>query len=327
MAMRSLCTCPAAPASAHSRFESPKWAETIQQKFNLSQVFRQKDSSFVTMLNEMRFGKLSAETIQAFARLERVPELSPNITPTELFPLRRDVDRANQERLNALPENVRVYTSLDGGTLQGEFRDRVLENFLAPRYVHLKKGAQVMLIKNLEDTLVNGSIGTVLDFVDEKTFADTYGESDEDAGPSEEAAERLRGFARGGEKPKAAAPLWPLVRFVLPNGGTRDHLVRPEMWKNEEPNGDVIASRTQVPLILAWAMSIHKSQGQTLTSCRIDLRRVFEKGTSAAVLTKLTGQARRTWRCLERRRSTRSRWWASIQPRCVLAYAISLTCR
>jgi len=39
----------------------------------------------------------------------------------------------------------------------------------------------------------------------------------------------------------------------------RDYLARPESWKMEDPNGKVVASRTQVPVILAWAMSIHKS--------------------------------------------------------------------
>lgn len=280
-------------------FESGKWREVIQQTFNLTQVFRQKDSAFVTMLNEMRYGKMSPETVRAFARLERTPSLPENMTPTELFPLRRDVDRANQSRLDAIESEVRVYTSLDGGSLQGEFRERVLENFLAPRHVHLKKGAQVMLIKNLGESLVNGSIGTVVDFLDESQYEDAYGDEDDvyreevtskllarsdrtrrSASPTKRSASPEKGGGR-------ALPQWPLVRFVVP-GGTRDLLVRPETWKNEEPNGEVIASRTQVPLVLAWAMSIHKSQGQTLACCRIDLRRVFEKGQAYVALSRAT---------------------------------------
>ena len=280
-------------------FESNKWREVIEQTFNLTQVFRQKDSTFVTMLNEMRYGKMSPATVRAFAQLERTPQLPENMTPTELFPLRRDVDRANQTRLDAIASEVRVYTSLDGGTLQGEFRDRVLENFLAPRQVHLKAGAQVMLIKNLGESLVNGSIGTVVDFLDEAQYDDAYG--DEDDVYREEVTSKLLArndrtrrstspVKRGASPDKAGKPLpqWPLVRFVVPGGGTRDLLVRPETWKNEEPNGEVVASRTQVPLVLAWAMSIHKSQGQTLACCRIDLRRVFEKGQAYVALSRAT---------------------------------------
>ena len=102
-------------------------------------------------------------------------------------------------------------------------------------------------------------------------------------------AERAPGATRQASKTEPRpAPRWPLVRFHLVNGRTRDFLARPEAWKTEEPSGKVVASRTQVPLILAWAMSIHKSQGQTLQYCRIDLRRVFEKGQAYVALSRAT---------------------------------------
>ncbi|KAI0272371.1 hypothetical protein BC834DRAFT_966412 [Gloeopeniophorella convolvens] len=55
-------------------------------------------------------------------------------------------------------------------------------------------------------------------------------------------------------------------------------MIEPETWKVELPNGEIQASRTQYPLILSWAMSIHKSQGQTLDRVKVDLGKVFEKG-------------------------------------------------
>lgn len=233
---------------AADRFESPVWGQVIEQKFNLSQVFRQKDTRFVSMLNEMRYGRLSQESIDTFKGLERMPELPPSITPTELFPLRRDVERANQTHLDAIKDEVRVYTSYDTGTLLGDQRERLLENFMVPRHVHLKRGAQVMLVKNIEDTLVNGSIGTVVDFVDESTYEDAHG----DEGSGGAGTGGTSGAAVGGGRAKSSS-LWPLVRFFLPNGMTREQLVRPETWKNEDVNGDPLAQRTQVPLILAWA--------------------------------------------------------------------------
>lgn len=251
---------PVAPGGeARFVFESAKWAEVVQQTFNLTQVFRQKDQAFVTMLNEMRLGQLSPATVQTFAQLERTPTLPDGMTPTELYPLRRDVEKANRERLDAIQAEMRVYTSLDGGTLPPDQRERVLENFIAPRYVHLKKGAQVMLIKNLDKDLANGSVGTVLDFMDEGTYQDTYGDdlhredvADQLLTKAERAPGATRSTSPEKKEPRPAAR-WPLVRFHLPSGMVRDSLVRPETWKNEDPNGDVVASRTQVPVILAWA--------------------------------------------------------------------------
>ena len=66
---------------------------------------------------------------------------------------------------------------------------------------------------------------------------------------------------------------WPIVRF-----GSREVLCRPAAWEIFSADGLVQAKRRQVPLILAWAFSIHKSQGQTLDRVRVDLDRTFESG-------------------------------------------------
>jgi len=82
--------------------------------------------------------------------------------------------------------------------------------------------------------------------------------------------------------------LVPLVEFSLPNKMRREVLVTPENWKVELPSGEIQVSRTQLPLILAWAMSIHKSQGQTLERVKVDLGRVFEKGQAYVALSRAT---------------------------------------
>ena len=67
---------------------------------------------------------------------------------------------------------------------------------------------------------------------------------------------------------------WPLVKFT--NG--MELLCAPVNFTVEGLRGNIEALRMQVPLILAWALSIHKSQGQTLSRVRVDLGCIFEKG-------------------------------------------------
>lgn len=74
--------------------------------------------------------------------------------------------------------------------------------------------------------------------------------------------------------------VYPVVRFNKGSihGGMIDVLCVPNDFEVTTADGRVEARREQVPLILAWALSIHKSQGQTLERVRVDLKSVFEKG-------------------------------------------------
>ncbi|KIJ55800.1 hypothetical protein M422DRAFT_151421 [Sphaerobolus stellatus SS14] len=254
-------------------FEAQKWGECIQRTFNLTKVFRQKDQDFVNMLNEMRFGKLTKASIAKFKSLARPVIYEDGIEPTQLFPRREDVERANQERLSRLTGERETYYASDGGAAEEGIRNKQLANLMAPPVLQLCIDAQVMLIKNMEDSsLVNGSIGRVIGFKDASAV-----EEEEDGKP---------------KKPKSmGAPRkkLPVVRFnVGQKGGTLDMTVTMETWKIETPSGEVQASRSQIPLILAWAMSIHKSQGQTLDRVKVDLNKVFEKGQAYVALSRAT---------------------------------------
>lgn len=250
------------------------------------------------MLNEMREGRLSQSSINAFRNLSRPLTFEDMLDATELFPTRTEVDRANTDRLANLQGEVVPFAARDGGSITDKAqRDKLLQNCLAPELITLKKGAQVMLIKNIDETLVNGSLGRVIGFMDERQF-DSYN-NNEAAFLQSPGGTVIGNNENGGDmggRPRGMEGIttsrkWPLVRFAIADGTWRDLLCEPETWKVELPNGEVQASRAQVPLILAWALSIHKAQGQTLNRVKVDLGRVFEKGQAYVALSRATSMA------------------------------------
>jgi len=280
--------------AAKFAFDAGTWITSIEHTIGLHHVFRQKDPIFAGMLNEMREGRLTPASVAEFQKLARpLPASDDNIEATELFPTRQEVERANQLRMNQLSGQTYPFHARDGGTVtEKERRDKLLQNCMVPETVYLKKGAQVMLVKNMDDSLVNGSLGKVMGFMTEQMFA-FYKENEEafyngsDATLAE-LGSLARDKAGGGV---STQQLYPLVRFAVADGTTRDLLCKRESWKIELPNGEVQASREQIPLILAWALSIHKAQGQTLERVRVDLGRVFEKGQAYVALSRATCMA------------------------------------
>ena len=162
-----------------------------------------------------------------------------------------------------------------------------------PKNLPLKVGAQVMLVKNIvQGVLVNGTLGRVVGFYRPREAAklhinvllpearDPGGEDD----PALRAREEQRAQAEQREqrlkKILALDSVWPAVQFA--SGPLA--LCVPLSFEAVTAEGSVEAVREQVPLILAWALSIHKSQGQTLDRVRVDLTRIFEKGQGERLL-------------------------------------------
>lgn len=236
-------------------FEAKSWPYVINHTFMLTEVFRQRDSQFIEILNEMRLNKLSQTNISIIKQLSRPVQYDDGVLPTELYPLRNQVDRANRERLNALPGELKSFVSEDRFARPGheEFLKKRLNNScMAPEVLQIKTNAQVMLVTNLDQSggLVNGSVGIIVGFEDKTGH--------------------------------------PVVEF--PRNRNRDSLkvsIAQHEWSIQE-NGKDIAVRKQYPLILAWALSVHKSQGQTIERLKIDLSKTFEKGQAYVALSRAT---------------------------------------
>ncbi|KAJ2905168.1 putative dna repair and recombination protein pif1 protein [Zalerion maritima] len=280
-------------------FQSATWTTSIDHTIGLTEVFRQKDHDFAQMLNEMRLGKISERTISTFKSMSRDIHFDDGIEMTELFPTRAEVDNSNKKRLQALDGQTYPYDAQDSGQTDQTLREKLLSNMMAPKSLELKKGAQVMLIKNIDETLVNGSIGKIVDFSTEDEFSvmcrdptDSDGEAAEDWGLDGRAKSRIAAFRAdlSNADTRSKNIKYPIVEFGSLDGTSRRIFVLPEDWKVELPNGEVQASRKQLPLILAWALSIHKAQGQTLDRVKVNLRKIFEKGQAYVALSRATTQ-------------------------------------
>jgi len=195
-----------------------------------------------------------------------------------------------------------------------ETREKILSNLAAEKTLQIKVGAQVMLIKNVDGSLVNGSVGRVLGFYTASGICGSGGEITSKGGtgfvrgvllegdgktPAEKnVVEREDGRSGAKSRPSSGSggstQVFPLVEFRTALG-KEVVLVGRDEFKVEDDNGNVAARRVQascaslaefgvpdtgvqVPLVLAWAMTIHKSQGQTLQYVKIDLAKVFESG-------------------------------------------------
>ncbi|KAL4244571.1 ATP-dependent DNA helicase PIF1 [Abortiporus biennis] len=274
-------------------FEANTWDRCVGRPVFLTKVFRQKDQAFVDMLNAMRFGLLAPATVVKFKGLSRPVVYEDGIEPTDLFPTRKEVDNANSERLSKLPPPVHTYQSQDvpghderGNRIKIQTMRTLLSRLVAPEKLVLKERAQVMLIKNIvQGSLVNGSVGIVIGFC---TCREAVQEGTQiaqvDNHKNKEKQVETKKEPTIPEEFMRANRVWPKVRFQ--NGSTL--LCIPSTFEVNNSDSSIAALRQQVPLILAWALSIHKSQGQTLERVRVNLRTTFEKGQAYVALSRAT---------------------------------------
>lgn len=311
-------------------FQSDSWPKAITHTITLTQVFRQKgDSELIDMLNALRKGVMDPPMAARFHKLLRKVHYDDGIEPTELFPTRQEVKKANDFRLQQLPGRLFTYVAKDNTT--DPFAKKLYDNLMCEGLLALKEGAQVMYLKNHPDNVVvNGSIGTVIGFISEglwglvcsvfgvrelvnpsfefllmlRLVCGLVGRAEYTDGQREMFAKLPAEWKSKVEKlrPEAtkidpSSELLPIVNFKTGHNVFCIIMVRREEFaadagkvQNKDGQFEKNVTREQLPLLLAWAMSIHKAQGQSIDRLRVDLRKIFEKGQVYVALSRATNK-------------------------------------
>ncbi|MBW1638625.1 ATP-dependent DNA helicase [Microbacterium resistens] len=223
----------------------------------LVRIHRQADDGFKAMLNAVRYGRVTAEIAGALnaAGARTPPEPEPGEPPIITLATRNDiVNSINRRHLAALPGREQTAKA----EVSGDF-GRGEANYPADAELKLKVGAQVMFLRNDAGVQgepprwVNGTIGTVTRILGDTVRVEIDGE-EVDVEPA----------------------VWERFRYAY-NPGTKT-LSR-----------EVVAEFTQFPLRLAWAVTIHKSQGKTYDRAIVDLGSgAFAPGQTYVALSRLT---------------------------------------
>lgn len=294
-------------------FMSEAWLEAQFHICYLSEQHRQVSEAanggldLDDILNQIRRQEVSFEAIAA---LENTFDQNVDIKRTRLYTHNLNVNKINDKELAELSGEVKRFEASSNG--DSKLVDTLKKTVRTQDELILKIGAKVMFIKNNNELGVsNGTMGELIGFaavkVDdakakekakkdaEEDIAESLVDSDEDDVDNKSAANKAKGKSAAKKKlpvvavadAKSTTQKMPVVRL---NSG-REVVAEPEEWIIEDETGDVLASYEQVPLCLAWAITIHKSQGMTLDAAEIDLSRTFELGQGYVALSRLKSLA------------------------------------
>jgi ATP-dependent DNA helicase PIF1 len=249
-------------------FESSEWNSVFPSEcqIQLVRIFRQTDEVYSKILNQIRKGKISRksyEILLQYVGRERSSDLI--MEPTKLYPTKNKVDNINTQNMSLLDGEERKYVIdylTDGKMttiekmLRSSFSEVMIKteldylagNLLCDKEVKLKIGAQVMCVINIQDDDRNVTICNGSQGI-------------------------VTGFCELTGAPR-----------VLFNNGMERVMVK-HVWLSDKIPGIGVS---QVPLILAWALTIHKSQGSTLDIAEVDIGSgIFECGQTYVALSRV----------------------------------------
>ncbi|MGL5786444.1 MAG: AAA family ATPase [Bacteroidales bacterium] len=238
----------------NSFFFSAKVFKDIQLvPIELRKVYRQKNADFVELLDRVRMNNADSYTLQALNK-----RYDPAFVPSDndfyiTLATRRDsVDYINEEKLKSLEDDPHRFT----GQVQGDFPENSLPTL---RELILKKNAQVIFIKNdmgtpNERRWANGTIGRITGFTDTEVIV----------------------LLENGKECRVEKDTWRNIQYSYNE-------------KENKVEEKELGTFTQFPLRLAWAITVHKSQGLTFSNTIIDFTGgAFAGGQTYVALSRCT---------------------------------------
>jgi ATP-dependent DNA helicase PIF1 len=234
-------------------FYSAKVFHSFEMEFvELEKVYRQHDEEFINLLNSIRNKSITEDGLELLNQ-RYMPEFDPS--PDDLYvyltTTNNLAEQVNSQQLAKLRTRLHTFTAEIEGDFGGEYLPTAID-------LQIKIGAQIMMLNNdIDGRWVNGTIGRITRI--------TWDRSDECSIIAELADD---------ETVEITPYTWEIFRFFADGG---------------ELQSEVIGKFRQYPLMLAWAVTIHKSQGKTFDKVVIDIGRgTFAHGQTYVALSRCT---------------------------------------
>jgi hypothetical protein len=216
----------------------------------LSKIFRQSDETFISLLNNLRNNKITKDNIKFLNQFVQPNfDLKANKGYITLTTHNKKADSINEQSLNDLEGESKTYKA----QIVDDFPDKI---FPLEEYLELKVGAQIMFIKNdlsFEKKFFNGKMGFIKSLSDDEILVHF---------PEENKTIEVERYE------------WQNIRYLV-NENTK------------EIEEEVLGTFVHYPIKLAWAITVHKSQGLTFDKTALDVSQVFLPGQAYVALSRL----------------------------------------